>query len=262
MNDYIVELKNIQKKFEDVLILNDVSLGIKECETVSICGESGSGKTTLINIMGLLELPTHGTILWEGQRTITYGVEKISQLRAKIFGYIFQRCNLIPELNVIENILFPKRITSKISTADIKFAKRLLQRVQLNGFEERNVLTLSGGESQRIAVVRAMINHPRIVIADEPTGSLDEKSAIMTMDMIINLCREYGSSLLLITHNQLFAKKMQTSYILDSSELGSVLIKMNAKNSAFDIEKTKIEKCDKVATRSKISLPSSKIGTT
>jgi ABC-type multidrug transport system ATPase subunit len=99
--------------------------------------------------------------------------------------------------------------------------------------------------------MRAMINHLCIVIADEPTGSLDEKSASITMDMIINLCRKYGNSLLLITHNQLFAK-MQTSYILDSSELGPVLRKMDAKKSVFN----------KVATKSKISLPSSKIGTT
>ncbi|MDR2779127.1 MAG: ABC transporter ATP-binding protein [Puniceicoccales bacterium] len=219
MNDYIVELEDIQKKFENVLILKDVSFGIKERETISICGESGAGKTTLINIMGLLEPPTHGTIFWEGQKTITYGIEKISQLRAKIFGYIFQRCNLIPELNVIENILFPKRITSKIRTSDIEFAQQLLRLVQLGGFEERNVLTLSGGESQRVAAVRAMINRPRIIIADEPTGSLDEKSANIIMDMIINLCREYGSSLLLITHNQLFAKKMQTSYVLNNSKL-------------------------------------------
>ncbi|MDR1232809.1 MAG: ATP-binding cassette domain-containing protein [Puniceicoccales bacterium] len=219
MNDYIVELKNIQKKFENVLVLKDVNFGIRDRETISICGTSGAGKTTLINIIGLLELPTHGNIFWEDQNAIICNAKKISQMRGKIFGYIFQRCNLIPELNVIENILFPKRITSKISISDMEFARELLQRVHLGGFENRNVWTLSGGESQRVAVVRAMINRPRIVIADEPTGSLDEKSAHITMDMIVNLCREYGSSLLLITHNQLFAKKTQTSYILNNSEL-------------------------------------------
>ncbi|MDR1528167.1 MAG: ABC transporter ATP-binding protein [Puniceicoccales bacterium] len=219
MNDYIVELKNIQKKFENVLVLKDVSFGIKDRETISICGASGAGKTTFINIMGLLELPTHGNIFWEDQNVIICDVKKLSRMRAKIFGYIFQRCNLIPELSVIENILFPKRIASKISVPDVEFAKELLRQVHLDGFENRNVWTLSGGESQRVAVVRAMINRPRIVIADEPTGSLDEKSANVTMDMIVSLCQEYGSSLLLITHNQLFAKKMQTSYILNNSEL-------------------------------------------
>jgi ABC-type lipoprotein export system ATPase subunit len=230
MNDYIVELKNIQKKFENVLVLKDVSFGIEERETISICGISGAGKTTLINIIGLLEFPTHGSISWEDQNIIVYGGKKISKMRAKIFGYIFQRCNLIPELNVIENILFPRRIISEISISDIEFAKELLRRVHLDGLENRSVWTLSGGESQRVAVVRAMINHPRIIIADEPTGSLDEKSANVTMDMIINLCEEYGSSLLLITHNQLFAKRMQTSYILHNSELKPFIIR-NLKSS-------------------------------
>jgi ABC-type polar amino acid transport system ATPase subunit len=96
MNDYITGLTNIQKEFENVLILKDVSLGMKECEIVSVCGESSSGKMTSINVMRLREPLTHGTIFWEAQKTITHDIEKISSLWAEIFGYIFQRCNLIP----------------------------------------------------------------------------------------------------------------------------------------------------------------------
>jgi ABC-type lipoprotein export system ATPase subunit len=135
-------------------------------------------------------------------------------------------------LNVIENILFPKKITSKISTAEMKFAKRLLQRIQLNGFEERNVLTLSGRENQRIAVLRAIITRPCIVIDYEPTGSLDEKSDIMIMDMVINLCRESARLLLLTTHNQLFAQKAS---FLSSRWFGAKVNPHEGENKKFSI---------------------------
>jgi lipoprotein-releasing system ATP-binding protein len=121
---------------------------------------------------------------------------------------------------VIENILFPKMVASSVITrADIDLAEDLLRRVRLGGIGGRDVTHLSGGERQRIAVIRAVINRPLVVIADEPTGSLDEKSADLTMEMIVDLCRSHGSALLLITHNRRFAGRMQTSYSLQRGEL-------------------------------------------
>ncbi|MDR1433196.1 MAG: ATP-binding cassette domain-containing protein [Puniceicoccales bacterium] len=221
-DDYIVKLGNVRKTFGDFMVFDDVSFGIKRRETVSICGDSGSGKTTLVNVIGLLEQPTHGRIFWNGKSVINQKMSYVAKLRSEMFGYIFQRCNLILELNVIENLLFPRRIADKIDSGDVAFAKKLLNQVKLDGFEERNVSTLSGGERQRVAAIRAMMNNPRVIIADEPTGSLDEKSANLVMDMIINLCDTYDSSLLLITHNPRFAQKMQTAYVLSNCTLTRV----------------------------------------
>ncbi|MDR1401416.1 MAG: ATP-binding cassette domain-containing protein [Puniceicoccales bacterium] len=219
MSNCIVEVQNLRKDFNGTSIFRGVNFRIMPRETVSICGNSGSGKTTLVNVLSLLEPPTQGNIFWQNENVTNANSGKISQLRPKIFGYIFQQCNLIPELNVLENLLFPTRIISIIKKSDIEFAKKLLGQVNLCGIEQRNVSTLSGGERQRVAAVRAMINHPKIIIADEPTGNLDVKSADATMDMIMNLCDAHGSSLLLITHNQRFAERMQTSYVLGNASL-------------------------------------------
>ena len=222
MNSSLVELVNICKNFDDVTVLKDINLNIKPHESLSICGISGSGKTTLVNLIGLLQQPTSGKILWYGNDVMTLSAKQISQTRAKTFGYVFQQCHLIPELNVIENILFPKRMIGRVSQEDIAFAHKLLQYVGLKGFEQRNITTLSGGESQRIATIRAMINHPSIVIADEPTGSLDINSATTVIDMLIDLCTQYGSTLLLITHNTKFAEKTDSIYHIENFQLRKV----------------------------------------
>ncbi|MDR2738170.1 MAG: ABC transporter ATP-binding protein, partial [Puniceicoccales bacterium] len=195
MSDFILELRNVQKKFQHIIIFDGINLAVNRRETVSICGNSGSGKTTLGNVAGLIEPPNIGSVIWNGEDMTDEKMSRISKLRPKIFGYIFQQCNLIPELNVMENILLPKRIMSQIARQDIDFAKTLLKQVNLDGFDLRHISTLSGGERQRIAAIRAMINHPPVVVADEPTGSLDEKSADSTMDMIIGLCKLHGSAL-------------------------------------------------------------------
>jgi ABC-type lipoprotein export system ATPase subunit len=209
----------VRKNFRDAVVLRAASLGIGRCETIAICGDSGSGKTTLVNILGLLDRPNGGNVIWEGADVTAERGSKISKLRPKLFGYIFQQCNLMAELNVLENLLFPRRIISTVERSDIDFAKKLLRVVHMDGCESRTIGTLSGGERQRVAVIRALVNRPKIVIADEPTGSLDERSADIVMDMMIDLCREYESALLLITHSGRFAKKMGSTYALRGGNL-------------------------------------------
>ncbi|MDR3144108.1 MAG: ABC transporter ATP-binding protein [Puniceicoccales bacterium] len=222
MSNIIAELRDVRKNFQDSLIFSGIDLWIEEGETIGICGDSGSGKTTLMNVLGMLDRPSGGSVIWEGNDVTGERSSKLSKLRPKLFGYIFQRCNLIPELNVLENLLFPRRIVTGVEQSDVDFAKNLLKRVSMSGAESRNITTLSGGERQRVAVVRAMMNHPKIIIADEPTGSLDERSADAVMDMIVGLCGEYGSALLLITHNGRFAKKMNTSHKLHGGKLEKI----------------------------------------
>jgi ABC-type lipoprotein export system ATPase subunit len=206
-------------EFQNIPVLRNINFGIKKGETISICGASGSGKTTLINILGLLESPTCGDVLWNGENVTHEKISRVAKLRAKIFGYVFQQCNLIPELNVLENLLFPRRIVAEITEVDTSFARNLLAQVGLVGVEKRDTATLSGGERQRVAAARAMMNHPDIIIADEPTGSLDTRASNLVMDMMVNLCKSSGSTLLLLTHNPIFAKNMEQSYVIDNGTL-------------------------------------------
>jgi ABC-type lipoprotein export system ATPase subunit len=222
MSEYIVELRNVEKIFQKTTLFSGVNLGVGAQESISICGDSGSGKTTLVNIFGLLEPPTDGDVYWMGENVTKERTARISRLRSKIFGYVFQHCNLFPELDVLENLLFPRRIAGKIEESDIEFAEILLAQVRLAGFENRRIATLSGGERQRVAVIRAMMNHPHVIVADEPTGNLDSQSAALVMDMIVDVCRAHGSSLLLITHNPKFAERMGTMYLLAETRLRKI----------------------------------------
>ena len=222
MNKTIVELRNIEKRYGDFTVFSDVNLEIGTNQTISICGDSGSGKTTLVNVVGLLESPTSGSVIWDGQDVTKNSLKTISRTRSSIFGYIFQHSNMIPELNVIENILLPKMISSYVTDDDKKFSYELLKYVGLSGAEKNDVQTLSGGEKQRVSVIRAIINRPKVIIADEPTGSLDETSGMNVMKVIIDVCERNGSSLILITHNPKFAQMMDKKFVLNKGNLAQI----------------------------------------
>ena len=222
MNKTIVELRNIEKRYGDFTVFSDVNLEIGTNQTISICGDSGSGKTTLVNVIGLLEPPTSGSVIWDGQDVTKNSLKIISKLRSSMFGYIFQHSNMITELNVIENILLPKMISSYVTDDDKKFANALLKYVGLSGAEKNDVQTLSGGEKQRVSVIRAIINCPKVIIADEPTGSLDETSGMNVMKVIIDVCNRNGSSLILITHNPKFAQMMNKKFVLNKGNLAQI----------------------------------------
>ena len=189
-------------------VLKGASLDVCENESVSICGESGAGKTTFLNIIAGLESPDSGEVLWDGRRIDLLSNSKQAALRARFMGFVFQNCCLIPELNARENVEFAARIAGIYDRCKSRArAEELLEFTGLGGRMKHLPSQLSGGEKQRVAVARALMNNPSVILADEPTGNLDEKTGESVMEMLLSLCGSGRASLILITHNPDFARR-------------------------------------------------------
>lgn len=198
-----------------IAVLEDVDFSISEGESVSIRGESGSGKSTLLNLLAGLDQPDTGTVRWLG-REVDHSV------RGKDIGIIFQSFYLIPELNALENVLMARRILGRVREEDRSRAKDLLARVGLAERAHHLPTQLSGGERQRVAVARALINEPRLILADEPTGNLDEKSGEVVIEILLRLCSETSTALVLVTHNAAHAERAQRRFHLVKGVLHAV----------------------------------------
>ena len=210
-SDLLLEARGLSKTFvgfsEPVDVLTSVDFDIRAGETVSIRGESGSGKTTLLNMLSHLEVPNAGSLYWEGRNILKMTSTTTARLRALLIGFVFQSFYLVPELNALENVLLAARILGNMNAAIRRRASLLLDRVGLSARERHLPSQLSGGERQRVAVARALINAPKLILADEPTGNLDEATGQDIMDLLLNLCREEHASLILVTHNPSFARR-------------------------------------------------------
>ena len=204
MNKVIIDLQNIRKIYKlgmvEVEVLKGIDLQIKEGEHISIMGPSGSGKTTLLNIIGCLDKPTSGKYLLKNEKVSEFDDDKLSEIRSKYIGFIFQQFNLIPQLNVIENISLPLYYQG----ADEKeMREKAIHLAELVGLADRiyhRPSELSGGQQQRVAIARALANDPLIILADEPTGNLDTKTGREIMNLLCKL-NEQGKTLLVITHD-------------------------------------------------------------
>lgn len=210
LKESILEARGIEKAYkgpngEAVAILNGIDLAIEAGESISITGESGSGKTTLLNTLSLLEKPDVGSIFWNGNAVEKDNNSAQAKQRSEFMGFIFQQFYLIPELDVLSNVLMPKRILGNLSPADRDRARALLAELGLGDRIHYNTQKLSGGEMQRVAIARALINQPKLILADEPTGSIDERHGESIMQILLKLCKTEGCSILLVTHNQTFA---------------------------------------------------------
>ncbi|AWI08711.1 ABC transporter ATP-binding protein [Ereboglobus luteus] len=197
-------------------VFHDVDFHINAGESVSIRGESGSGKSTLLNLLAALDNADAGTLSWDGFPKID------NAARGRFLGIIFQAFYLIPELNALENILMARRIAGNADNAARSRAAELLARVGLKDRGHHLPSQLSGGERQRVAVARALMNSPRLVLADEPTGNLDEKTADSVMDLLLGICAETNTALVLVTHNPLYAQRTAREYFLHEGTLRSV----------------------------------------
>lgn len=212
-NGKILSAVEIRKAFKSpdgglTEVLKGASLDVCESESVSICGESGAGKTTFLNIIAGLESPDSGKVLWDGRRIDLLSNSKQAALRARFMGFVFQNCCLIPELNARENVEFAARIAGVYERRKSRArAEELLEFTGLGGRMKHLPSQLSGGEKQRVAVARALMNNPSVILADEPTGNLDEKTGESVMEMLLSLCGSGRASLILITHNPDFARR-------------------------------------------------------
>lgn len=213
----LVELQNVSKTYREpggdvvVPVLHDISLTIEAGESVAITGPSGCGKSTLLNLIGTLDQPDSGEILIDGDSVIGCDPKRLAQLRSEQIGFIFQLHHLMPQCTVLENVLLPTLALKKSPEASSarERAEKLLDQVGLSERLHWKPAQLSGGERQRVAVVRALINQPKLILADEPTGALDEKNAAALTDLLVELQRSTGVSLVLVTHHPLQAERME-----------------------------------------------------
>lgn len=217
----LLKLENISKSYaKDRVILDQLSLEINAGERVAIVGPSGSGKTTLLNLIGTLDRPDAGKMVFDGQDLSAMNDNQLAQFRNRKIGFVFQLHHLLPQLSLMENVLLPTLTDPALQGKETEErAKRLIERVGLNGVVSQKPSELSGGECQRTAVVRALINRPALLLADEPTGALDQKSSGNLTDLLIELNKEEGVALVVVTHSMDVAKKMDRIYRLENGRL-------------------------------------------
>jgi len=208
-----VQLENVTRsfktEFETREILRGVTLQLSSGQSLAITGPSGSGKTTLLNIIGTLEAPSNGTVNLFGTQPFALSEAELAKFRNQTIGFVFQAHHLLPQRSVFENVLLPTMVKSNADTdALTKRALRLLERVGLSSRMNDRPARLSGGERQRAAVVRALINSPRLILADEPTGSLDQSSAHTIGTLLTELISEENVALIVVTHTPEIAQRM------------------------------------------------------
>jgi len=219
----MLSLKNISKSFiQRGLVLNNLCLEVNVRDSIAIMGPSGSGKTTLMNIIGLLDKPDSGEITFRGSSIAEFTDDESAQYRNRNIGFVFQDHLLLPHLTVSENIHLPL-LASKYSSGELilmeKYVKKLMEKTGISDLADKYPFLISGGEAQRVALVRALVNNPSVLLADEPTGSLDAKNAEILGDLLLEMNREFGITILLATHSSDLAKKMSITLRLEEGKL-------------------------------------------
>lgn len=225
MSEIIVELKGVNKWYpgvEDRKVLQGIDLEVRSGQRFSVVGPSGCGKSTLLNIMGTLDSPSEGQIVFDAKDLQGASEKELAALRSEQVGFIFQLHHLLPQCSALENVLVPTlaRSDRPEEGALRERAERLLKRMGLADHMQSRPSQLSGGERQRVAVVRALINQPRMILADEPTGALDEGNAEKLMDLLIELNEEEEVALVLVTHDLALAKRVGDVRELREGKLG------------------------------------------
>lgn len=198
----MIEVKDIHKSFGNLHVLQGVSLTINSGEIVSIIGKSGAGKTTLLQIIGTLDRPDSGTVVVDGIDTCKLSQKKLADFRNQHLGFVFQFHQLLPEFTAIENIMIPAFIAGRSSKQARQRAEELLDFMKLSDRATHKPNELSGGEKQRIAVARALVNNPAVILADEPSGSLDTKNKEELHQLFFDLRDQFGQTFVIVTHDE------------------------------------------------------------
>jgi lipoprotein-releasing system ATP-binding protein len=201
-------------------VLDDVGLTVAAGESVSIRGESGSGKSTLLNLLAGLDRPDAGELFWGAEAAHRLSLADLTARRGRFLGMVFQAYYLIPEIDALANVLMAARLVGSVGTAERDRAAALLKRVGLAERGHHLPAQLSGGERQRVAVARALMNRPAVLLADEPTGNLDERTGDEVVSLLLEVCAEEQTALVLVTHNPAHAKKSSRQLVLKNGQLG------------------------------------------
>jgi lipoprotein-releasing system ATP-binding protein len=219
----VYRLKNVGKAYEQgeetITVLSGVELAVRGGDSLAIIGASGSGKSTLLQLMGTLDVPSSGTILFNGDDISTLGWKERARIRNKNMGFVFQFHHLLPEFSTLENVAMPGIIGGMAKGEALERADAALSRVGLAHRRHHRVTTLSGGERQRAAIARAILLEPAVVLADEPTGNLDERTGREINDLLLHLNKDQGVTLIVVTHNAELAQCMRRTLELRSGEL-------------------------------------------
>ena len=201
----MIEIENLTKNFGDVQVLKGVNLAIEKGEVISIVGASGAGKTTLLQLIGTLDKPSGGTIRFDGEDLGSLNSKRLAAFRNRHIGFVFQFHQLLPEFTALENVLIPALIAGRKRSEAETEAMQLLQVMGLSERANHKPSEMSGGENQRVAVARALINHPDVVLADEPSGSLDSKNKEELHKLFFDLRDRYGQTFVIVTHDETLA---------------------------------------------------------
>ena len=210
----LIELTNLSKSYTDpgsgarVPVLRGINLKIEAGESLAIVGPSGCGKSTLLNILGTLDTPDEGEITFDGESLKQSTPKQLAAVRSEKIGFIFQLHHLMPQCSVLENVLLPTLALKSPSILSLQRAETMLEQVGLKDRMSWKPAQLSGGERQRVAFVRALINQPRLILADEPTGALDEVNAAALTDLLLQLQKSSGVTLVMVTHHRAQAERM------------------------------------------------------
>lgn len=207
----LIEVKNLVKVYRDgntyFKALNGVSFSIQKGESVAIIGKSGSGKSTLMHLLAALDKPNEGEVFIDGQNIAKMKKRNLNKLRNQTFGFVFQQFFMNPKDTVLQNVILPLKIAGVGSRKRKEIALKALEAVELTDKAKNKASNLSGGQKQRVCVARAIVNSPKIIFADEPTGNLDSKTSAKVEDLLFDLNKENGITLVIVTHDEALAQK-------------------------------------------------------
>lgn len=212
MSEYIIETRNLRKVYDTngskVAALNGIDMKVKRGETVGVMGVSGSGKSTLLHVLGTLDRPTEGDVIYDGEEIFARTDQELAYFRNRELGFVFQFHYLLPEFSALENVLMPGLIGGMERREMEESAVGMLERVGLGARLSHRPGELSGGEQQRVAIARACVLRPRVILADEPTGNLDQDTGSSIMDLFLQLNEEYGITIVLVSHDVTIAVRL------------------------------------------------------